>query len=212
VVLDPAVTVAGTVVPVVVSNSGTQSITWTDEIVDTITDVIANTALTNASTIELIDPTTYGTGTADYILLVALSEQPAYIDRDPTLHLRIDVGAGDKFQELAVVPVVGCNPYEGQGTYRQWKIYFDNTNGQRGYSQNRDLYPVLVYPTSLDPAATYSALIIEHFESSQVSFTGISVSPLKTVILIQTGATGIVPISDAFNDWLAPSFPAVTIV
>jgi len=202
---------AGTSVPVVVSSVGTQSVVFTQEQVDTLADVVANTALTTSSTIELIDPTTFGSGTSDYILLMALSEVPAYIDRDPTLHIRIDVGAGDKFQELAVVPVVGCDPFEGQGTYRQWKIYFDNTNGQRGYSQNRDLYPVLVYPTSLVEGATYSALIIEHYESSQVQFTGTSVSPLKTVILVPTSGSGKAAILDAFNDWLAPAFPPVTL-
>jgi hypothetical protein len=200
-----------TSVPVVVSNSGTQSITITQELFDTFADVVTNTALTGASTIELIDPTTFGSGTADYILLVALSEVPAYIDRDPTLHLRIDLGAGDKFQELAVSPVVGCNPFEGEGTYRQWKIYFDNTNGQRSYSQNRDLYPVLVYPTSLDPTATYSALILEHYDSAQVQFTGTSISPLKTVVLIPSGSANRQNIVDAFNNWLAPSFPPVTL-
>jgi len=172
-----------TSVPVVVSNSGTQSITITQQLFDTFADVVTNTALTGASTIELIDPTTYGTGTADYILLVALSEVPAYIDRDPTLHIRIDLGAGDKFQELAVLPVVGSNPFEGEGTYRQWKIYFDNTNGQRSYSQNRDLYPVLVYPTSLDPDATYSVYVKLCFPKLQVLQHGTTLSNVYPLLL-----------------------------
>jgi len=203
--------VAGTSVPVVVAPSGTQSITLDAELVATLADVVTNTALTNSSTIELIDPTDFGGGTSDYLLIIALNESLAYIDRDPTTKIRIDAGAGDRFEDENINFVVGCNPFEGQGTYRQWKIYFDNTNGQRSYSQNRDLYPVIVYPTSLVEGATYAALILEHYTNTQVQFTGTSVSPAKTVILVPSGGSGKAAIVDAFNDWLAPAFPAVTI-
>ncbi len=202
---------AGTSVPVVVTPAGTQSITFDAELVATLADVVTNTALTNFSTIELIDPSTYGTGTSDYLLIIAMNETTAYIDRDPTLKIRIDAGAGDRFEDEAVNFVVGCNPFEGQGTYRQWKIYFDNTNGQRGYSQNRDLYPVLVYPTSLVENETYGALVIEHYSSTQVQFTGTSISPNKTIVLVPNSGSGKAAVLDAFNDWLAPAFPAVTI-
>jgi len=202
---------AGQAIPVVVAPSGTQSITTDAELAATFADIVTNTALTGTSTIELVDPTDFGGGTSDYLLIVALNENLAYIDRDPTTKIRIDAGAGDRFEDENVNFVVGCNPFEGQGTYRQWKIYFDNTNGQRGYSQNRDLYPVLVYPTSLVEGATYGAIIIEHYTSNQVQFTGTSISPAKTIILVPSGSTGKATILDAFNDWLAPAFPAVTI-
>lgn len=203
--------VAGTSVPVVVTGAGTQSITLDTELVATFVDVVTNTALTNSSTIELIDPSTYGAGTSDYLLIVAMNESTAYIDRDPTTKIRIDAGAGDRFEDENVNFVVGCNPFEGQGTYRQWKIYFDNTNGQRSYSQNRDLYPVLVYPTSLVEGETYGALVIEHYSSTQVQFTGTSISPNKTIVLVPNSGSGKAAVLDAFNDWLAPAFPAVTI-
>ncbi len=201
----------GTSVPTIVSPVGTRSIVLDAELVATLADVVTNTALTNSSTIELIDPSTYGAGTSDYLLIIAMNEVTAYIDRDPTLKIRIDCGAGDTFEDQNVNFVVGCNPFEGQGTYRQWKIYYDNTNGQRSYSQNRDLYPVIVYPTSLVEDETYAALIIEHYNSNQVQFTGTSISPNKTIVLVPSTGTGKTAIVDAFNDWLSPAFPPVSL-
>lgn len=206
--------VVGTSIPVVVTpGSGTQAVTMTQELFDTFAQVVANTALTNSSEIQVIDPSNWGVtnANADYLLIVAMNEVPAYIDRDPTLKIRIDAGAGDRFEEENINFVKGSDPFEGQGTYRQWKIYFENTNGQRSYSQNRDLYPVLVYPTSLDSTATYAALILEHYIGTQVSFTGTSVSPHKTIILVPSGSTAKANILAAFNNWLSPAFPAVTI-
>jgi len=203
---------AGTSVPVIVSPDGiTRSVVFDQEMVDTLADVVANTALTTSSTIELVSAATFGSGTSDYILIMAMNEIPAYIDRDPTLHIRIDCGAGDRFEDESINFVVGCNPFEGQGTYRQWKIYWDNTNGQRAYSQNRDLYPVLVYPTSLVDTETYDALILEHYSSSQVQFTGTSNSPYKTIVLIPNTGSGKAAILDGLNDWLSPAFPPVTL-
>lgn len=203
---------AGTSIPVVVTPDGiTRSITTDADLAATFANVVTNTALTGSSTIELIDPSTYGSGTSDYVLIVAMNEIPAYVDRDPTLKIRIDCGAGDRFEEENINFVVGSNPFEGSGTYRQWKIYWDNTNGQRSYSQNRDLYPVLVYPTSLAEDATYDALILEHYSSSQVQFTGTSNSPYKTIVLIPTAGSGKAAILDALNDWLSPSFPPVVL-
>ena len=202
---------AGTSVPTVVTPAGTQSVVFDAELVATLADVVANTALTTSSTIELVNPSTYGSGTSDYLMIIAMNESTAYIDRDPTTKIRIDAGAGDRFEDEARNFVVGCNPFEGQGTYRQWKIYFDNTNGQRSYSQNRDLYPVLVYPTSLVENETYGALVIEHYSSNQVQFTGTSISPNKTIVLVPNSGSGKAAVLDAFNDWLSPAFPAVTI-
>jgi hypothetical protein len=203
---------AGTSVPVIVTPDGiTRSVVFDQEMVDTLADVVANTPLTTSSTIELVDLSTSGSGTSDYILIMAMNEIPAYIDRDPTLKIRIDCGAGDRFEDEGLNFSVGCNPFEGQGTYRQWKIYWDNTNGQRAYSQNRDLYPVLVYPTSLVDGETYDALILEHYSSSQVQFTGTSNSPYKTIVLIPNTGTGKAAILDGLNDWLSPSFPPVSL-
>jgi len=202
---------AGTSVPVVVANGVTKSVVFDQELVDTLADAVANTALTTSSTIELIDLSTAGSDTTDAILLVAMNEQTAYIDREPTTKIRLDVGLADQFETQALSPVKASDPFEGQGTYRQWKLYFENTNGQRSYSQNRDLYPVLVYPTSLVENETYGAIILEHYFNTQVQFTGNSVSPHKTVILVPNGSSAKATILDAFNDWLAPKFPAVTI-
>lgn len=203
--------VAGQSINVVVTGAGTQSITTDAELAATFADVVTNTALAGTATFELINPSTFGAGSADYLLIVAMNESTAYIDRDPTTKIRIDAGAGDRFEDEARNFVVGCNPFEGQGTYRQWKIYFDNTNGQRSYSQNRDLYPVLVYPTSLVENETYGALVIEHYSSNQVQFTGTSISPNKTIVLVPNSGSGKAAVLDAFNDWLSPAFPAVTI-
>lgn len=202
---------AGTSVPTIVTSSGTKSVNFDTELVATLADVVANTALTTSSTIEVIDPSLYGAGTADYLMIIAMNESTAFVDRDPTTKIRIDAGAGDQFEDSNINFSVGCNPFEGQGTYRQWKIYWDNTNGQRSYSQNRDLYPVIVYPTSLVEDETYGAIIIEHYNSTQVQLTGTSISPNKTIVLVPNSGSGKAAVLDAFNDWLAPAFPAVTI-
>ena len=47
--------------------------------------------------------------------------------------------------------------------------------------------------------------------SSAVSFTGTSNSPYKTLVLVPSGSSGASAIIGAFNKWLAPAFPPLTI-
>lgn len=206
--------VAGTSVPVITASGSAKNLVFTQEYVDTLAQVVANNVngILGTSTIELTTLSTAGAGTGDCVLLLAMDEVTAYVDRDPTLKIRIDVGLADMFQEQGLVADQCSNPYEGQGTYRQWLIYFQDTMGQREYSQNRSLYPILLYPTdSLDSATTYAAIVIEHYIKNQVQFTGTSNSPHKTIVLVPSTSTAKATIVGAFNKWLAPSFPAISL-
>lgn len=181
----------GTVVPVVKVSGFNRSITITQDLFDTLAAAVTNSALLNTATIELVDLSTAGgAANADQIVIVALDESTAYEDRTPYVKVRIDVGAGETFASTLVLVKVGSKAYEGQGTYRQWNIFYKNTAGQRKYSQYRGFEAVRIdYPSPLVATEKYSALIFEHYDAEQVSFAGTSNSPQKTIILVPNGDT-----------------------
>lgn len=210
--------VATTVVPVLVTAQGiTKSITLDAELVDTLAEVVANGQLTTAATIELIDLSTAGNAAkTDRLLLVALNEIPAYVDRIPFLKIRLEVGLGGAFNNATVLNSSDSAAFEGEGTYRQWKIYYDNTAGQRKYSQYRGFEVLKIeVPSDLVSTVNYDAFIIEHFESHQLQLAGISNSPQKTIILVPTGDTVTKASLEAvLNPWMASTpgqFVPVTI-
>jgi hypothetical protein len=210
--------VSGTVVPVLVTASGiTKSITLDAELVATLADVVANGQLANTATIELVNLSTAGNAAkTDRILLVALNEIPAYVDRIPFLKIRLEVGLGGAFNNTTVLNSSDSPAFEGDGTYRQWKIYYDNTAGQRKYSQYRGFETLKIeVPSDLDSTKTYDAYIIEHFESHQLQLAGISNSPQKTIILVPSGDTVTSASLEAvLNPWMASTpgqFSAITL-
>lgn len=183
--------VAGTIVPTVVVGGVTKNVTLNASMVQSFTEAVANGALLNTAKIKLVDLSTAGsTVDADQIVIMAIDETTAFEDRTPYVKVRIDVGLGESFVTTQTAKVVGAKANEGQGTFRQVNIFYKNTAGQRKYSQYRGFDDVRIdYPSSLVQDEKYSTLIIEHYDASQVSFAGTSVSPKKTILFVPTGDT-----------------------
>lgn len=181
----------GTVIPVVTVSGFTRNYVITQDLFDTLAAAVTAGALLNTATIEVVDLSTAGAAAnADQIVIVALDETTAYEDRTPFVKVRIDVGAGEAFASTLTLVKVGSKAYEGQGTYRQWNIFYKNTAGQRKYSQYRGFEAIRVdYPSPIVANEKYSALIFEHYDANQVSFAGTSNSPQKTIILVPNGDT-----------------------
>jgi hypothetical protein len=189
---------AGTVVNVYTTSGGVQrTITWTADMATAVAEAIASSDsdITTSSTIENINlaDAAAGTGTVDQLMFMALNEKEAVKDRNPFIKIRLDMWLNDAVEGGAFAETVELKEvskaFEGSGTYRQWKIFYDNTAGQRKYHQNRDLYPVIEYPNSLASGAKYDAYIIEHFVENNMDFGNVSRSPHKTIILVPTGDT-----------------------
>ncbi len=181
----------GTVIPVVTVSGFTRNYVVTQDLFDTLAAAVTNGALLNTATIEVVDLSTAGAAAnADQVVIVALDDTVAYEDRTPFVKVRIDVGAGEAFASTLTLVKVGSKAYEGQGTFRQWNIFYKNTAGQRKYSQYRGFEAIRIdYPSPIVVGAKYSALIFEHYDANQVSFAGTSNSPQKTIILVPTGDT-----------------------
>ena len=196
----------GTTVPVMATSAGNKSIKIDADYFATFAALIASGDVPATATVELIDVATAGVNTCDQIVLVALDELLAFEDRNKSTKIRLAVGATKGFEDSLVVASKSVDPYEGEGTYRQWKLFYDNTAGQRKYSQYRGFETQnIVYPDSLVAGESYNAYIIEHFSSNHTDFTGISNSPLKTIILVPTAdAATKASLEAVLNPYLAP--------
>ena len=209
--------VAGTVVPVVVTPSGiTKSVTLTAEMVATFANLVAEGNVPNTATIELINLSTAGAGDCDQLILMAMNEDTAYEDRKPNIKNRLEVGLGGAFESSTVLATEDSKAFEGQGTSRQWTIIYKNTAGQRKYSQYRGFEVIrLDYPVPVVDGAHYDAYIIESFDAHQLSLAGISNSPVKNIILVPTGDTTTKASLEAvLNPYMASTpgaFPAVAL-
>lgn len=202
----------GTTIPIIATSAGNKGIIINDDYFATFAALIASGDVPATATVALIDVATAGSATCDQIVLVALDERLAIVDRNKSTKIRLEVGAIKGFEDSLVVASKSVDSFEGQGTYRQWKLFYDNTAGQRKYNQYRGFeLQNIEYPDSLVPGEKYNAYIIEHFSSNHTDFTGISNSPLKTIILVPTGDTVTKASLEAtLNPYLAP-LPAVTL-
>lgn len=198
------------------ANGVARTFTPTSAFAEAVRVAIATTNLTTSSTIEPYVVSTAGNVTlADSLLIVALDELPAAgVDRNKFKKIRIDVGLGGAFAST-VNNQVASKADEGEGTGRQWKLYFNATAGLRKYSQNQWFYPVLTYPAvnDIDDAGQYDAYIIEHYDSKHMSLDRVDVNPKKSIILVDpadTTTTGsFEPLMNAYMASLG--FPAVTL-
>lgn len=198
--------VAGTSVPVVVTPSGlTKTLTLTADHVATLANLVTAGNVPNTATIELIDLSTAGAGTADQLIILALDEDLAYEDRKVNVKNRLVVGLGGAFDSATVLNSEDSNMFEGSGTSRQMNIMWKNTAGQRKYSPYRGFEVLKIeVPSPIVDGAKYDAYIIEAYEDHQLSLTGVSNSPQKTIILVPTADTVTKAALEAvLNPWMA---------
>jgi hypothetical protein len=144
-----------------------------------------------SSLIVPVDLSTAGGAVASTqaIVILGLTETEAFIDRMPFLATKLDIGLKDGFDFPTVLQVASQLADEGEGTGRQWKIYYEATDGQRAYTQNRDLYPVITPPAYVDLNESYTAYIIQHNDVHDFGLDSDLRSPMKTIILVPSSDT-----------------------
>lgn len=141
-------------------------------------------------------------GKADAMLIVALDRDIVYEDRVKQVKARIDVGLFDGFNYNTVKNSRVQYAYEGDGTGRQWKMFYKDTAGQRKYSAYRGFEEMRIeYPIPVDEDTYYDAVIVEHYHADLIGTDSI-VKPFKAIILI--------PNADS-NGTLTPDAGAVSL-
>lgn len=120
---------------------------------------------------------------AQYFLLVGLDRELVWDDRVKSVKIRIEAGLPRGFFDTVDVVTVS-RASEGQGLGRQWVLFYENTAGQRKYSQfQRQEWPFIDVPSGINPAEYYDVVVIEHMTQAQIGVASYSVSPKKTIIL-----------------------------
>lgn len=123
-------------------------------------------------------------GKADALVLVALDRDLVYEDRVRQVKSRIDVGLFDGFNYNTVKNSRIQYSYEGDGTGRQWKMYYKDTAGQRKYSAYRGFEAMKIeYPIPVDENTYYDAVIVEHYHADLIGTDSI-IKPFKAIVLI----------------------------
>ena len=123
-------------------------------------------------------------GKADALVLVALDRDLVYEDRVRQVKSRIDVGLFDGFNYNTVKNSRIQYSYEGDGTGRQWKMYYKDTAGQRKYSAYRGFETMKIeYPIPVDENTYYDAVIVEHYHADLIGTDSI-IKPFKAIVLI----------------------------
>lgn len=151
-----------------------------------VSDIISDSSNSVGGNEELvtIDLSTAGSATgAEFFIVIALDESKAYEDREGDVSVRLDIGLDSGFDST-----VGL--YESalmtrpQGTARQWKIVYKNTD--RRYSQNRSEFPIVELDNYISDSTNYDAYIIVHDVVKNQAVASTIDSPHKTIILVPT--------------------------
>jgi len=158
--------------------------------------------LTTSSTVETTtDPTS---GSCGSIIIMGLDDLEAYHDRLPQVKTRLDVGLTAGFAATDGL-YESSETDEGEGTYSQWSKYFDNTYGQRKYSQHRvgGDGVVIQLANNLSSTAIYTSYVIQWESAQQVDIAHVSVSPQKCIILVPNASTTTTAALDAALNGIA---------
>jgi len=147
--------------------------------------------------------------TADMLLLIALDEVPAYVDRIPQIKVKLDVGLVNGFNFTTVANAEWEQADEGQGTSRVLDLLYTSTQGQRKYALRHTLDPVINYPSPIVSGESYVTYNITHSYETKNSFFGQDVISRRELILIPRYSTGttahpaIALLDTALNSYLA---------
>ena len=156
-------------------------------------DIIANTVLTTSSTVEVVDLSTAGSAAnCDAIIIMSLDRDLAVgYDRIADVRTRVQVGLIDGFNYPTVLNVEGAQAQEAEGTARKWRLFYEDTMGQRFYAKNKTLFPFAYqYPDFIDDTKSYDAMILEYEDVPYTLDSSLTTDPHKLIILIPSDATG----------------------
>lgn len=200
---------AGDVVPVINTSYGIKSVTMTADLVASIKaaavagsgDAIADTTWS----ILTIDTATAGTatgGVGDVLMLIGTDSVLVYDDKIPQVKTRIVTGLTSGF-DSTVTNTQRTYASEGSGTGRSWDLLYKATQGQRKYSLDHTMDPVVEFPSPVDTTATYTSYTINHGNVAQIDTSNMSYSPQSTFVLIPSGESTLISAFDTLmNAWL----------
>jgi hypothetical protein len=198
----------GGIVPVFTRNGQVYSLSLTAGQVASLRAGIAP-----AQGIKTIDITTAGQAAeAKYMTLLALDRDLVYDDRVPEVKIGLDVGLGRGFVSTATATEVSY-AFEGEGVGRHWVIFYENTAGQRKYSQfQRQEWPFIEVPSGINPAEYYNVYVLEYRTTGENGISNISVSPKKAIVLIPTCDNTTIDSFEAIMNVWVPSVPTYSIL
>jgi len=201
---------AGDTIPVVTTNFGTRSIILTADQAESIKNaMIAATGQVIASVdanILNINLATAGTatgGVADTLILLALDRDQAFEDRIPQVKVRLDVATAAGFDVDTTYLTEEEEASEGQGQGRWLDLWYKATHGQRKYSLDHTMDPVIEFDSPIDVTDAYYQYTILHEDVNQVDTHNVVVSPLKEILLVPDANTTLVTaIDNVFGAWV----------
>jgi hypothetical protein len=201
---------AGSTLAVFTYKGIVRNIVLTEEMASSIkaAALAADPDLTYVYTIDLANAGSTTGGTATALLFVALDHKPVYEDWIPQVKVRLQVGlpSGFDFNTVQVREFRSAN--EGQGYARQLNLWYQNTAGQRKYTQKHTTDPVINFPSPVVTGQQYVTYIINHGEVSNPDINSLVYSPKREVVLIPRYSTGtttnplIALFETAVNTWL----------
>jgi len=170
-------------------------------------DLVTNTDLLTTSRVLPVDITTAGAAAnSDAIIVMSLDRDIAVgYDRIADVRTRIQVGLVDGFDYPTVSNVEGAQAQEAEGTARKWRIFYEDTMGQRFYGKNKTLFPFAYqYPDFINDAKSYDAMILEYEDVPYTLDSSLTTDPHKLIILVPSDATGTLKadLEAFFTNWL----------
>ena len=189
---------AGTFVPVVNTAAGVRGFTATAEQATALLAAVTAAGHAGASVV-VVDLLTAGTvAKAESILIIALDRTIAFKDYIPQVKIRLSVGLIGGFTTGTTLPYSAQTTYadEGQGVGRVLDLQYKATQGQRKYTLQHTMDPIINYPSPVDAAAKYVTYTFNHAHSQQIDLGNISVSPKKTIVLFPSTNTTAIGLFD----------------
>jgi len=175
--------------------TSTSTIVADQTMVETVRQLIANTTLTAASTIEVINITTAGqaaTPAVDALVVMGLDNELAHgYDDIYSTKVRVDVELGEAFQLQSFTETKGSDAFDGYGKGRQWRIQYDT----RAFGQ-KSLYDLTGHKDTtldislenLDETKEYTAYVIDVYDTEE-TLTTQGLSQKRIVILLESSCT-----------------------
>lgn len=125
---------------------------------------------------------------ANAIAIIALDEEQAFIEKSKHTKVRLEVSLDGGF--LSTVGVYNTGGMdEGQGVPRVIQIFYEDTAGQRKYSQNREAYPVITPADYIVDTEIYDTYVIESWDPYTQLVSPTVTETQRTYIFVPSGDT-----------------------
>jgi len=203
---------AGTPFNFLTRSSVTYSYTPDATFVATIAELVANSDLTFAAEIGVVDLSTVGAQTHDMIIIVALDSGTAVVeDRERRNKVRLRVGMNETLYQAGNITynVEGSKPFEGQGQGRYFSLQYNDRAKKRIFSQQwmGMSNTFLTSPDYIDVNQEYNVFIIGHGEQHYNNYSNMVKNPTHTLMLVPSAAgvgaaNTVVSLNAILTPWL----------